>query len=272
MVIFPKAKINIGLRITERRDDGYHNLQTIFYPINLSDILEFVVPSEKPGRDLFTMTGIPMVMDPEENLVMKALWRMREFCRIPHLKIHLHKIIPAGAGLGGGSSDAASFLKVLNRYFCFNLSENKLKEVALSLGSDCPFFIDGQPVYAEGRGEIMSPVDNLPDGLFLVLLKPGFNIGTREAFAGCRPYKSDSTPADHYGSDMSLWKNLFVNDFEESLIPLHPVLGEIKKALYEMGALFSSMTGSGSAVYGIFNSKPDIPGHLRGYLIYSGIL
>ena len=272
MVILPKAKINIGLRITERRDDGYHNLQTIFYPINLADILEFIVPAEKLSRDILTMTGIPMAVDQEENLVMKALWKMREFCKIPYLKIHLHKIIPAGAGLGGGSSDAASFLKILNRYFCFNLSDKELKEMALSLGSDCPFFIDSQPVFAEGRGEIMSPVEMLPDGLFIVLLKPDINISTREAFAGCRPYRSDLTPSDHYRADISLWKEHMVNDFEKSVIPLHPVIGEMKKALYDMGALFSSMTGSGSAVYGIFYTRPLIPDQIKSYLIYSGIL
>jgi 4-diphosphocytidyl-2-C-methyl-D-erythritol kinase len=272
MVVFPKAKINIGLRITEKRQDGYHNLQTIFYPVNLADILEFVVPGERLDNDILTMTGITMAVDPEENLVMKALFRMRQFCRIPFLKIHLHKIIPSGAGLGGGSSDAASFLKILNRYFCFTMSEKELKEIALSLGSDCPFFIDSLPVYAEGRGEIMTPVGQLPEGLFLVILKPEFNISTREAFAGCLPYISESTPADLYKMDISVWKELITNDFEKSVIFLHPDIREMKETLYDMGALFSSMTGSGSAVYGIFGSRPQIPEQIRKHLIYSGIL
>jgi 4-diphosphocytidyl-2-C-methyl-D-erythritol kinase len=272
MVIFANAKINIGLRITEKRPDGYHNLQTIFYPVKLADILEFVIPEEKIESDILTMSGLPLVVDPEENLVMKALSQMRNYCPIPFLKIHLHKIIPSGAGLGGGSSDAASFLKILNRYFCFKLDENDLKKIALSLGSDCPFFIDSKPVFAEGRGEIMTPVSQLPEGLFLVLLKPEVNVSTREAFAGCTPYKSESTPAGFYKMDISSWKDNLVNDFEKSLFPLHPEISEMEKALYEMGALFSSMTGSGSAVFGIFGGRPDIPDQFRKYLIYSGIL
>jgi 4-diphosphocytidyl-2-C-methyl-D-erythritol kinase len=272
MVIFPKAKINIGLRITEKRQDGYHNLQTIFYPVNLCDALEFVVPEDKLKGDVLTVTGITPFLKPEENLVIKALSAIRHYCQVPFLKIHLHKIIPTGAGLGGGSSDAASFLKILNRYFYFQLSDDKLREMALSLGSDCPFFIDGKPVYAEGRGEIMTPVDRLPDGLFLVILKPEINISTREAFAGCFPYKTETTPAELLREDITKWKNLIFNDFEKTILEKHPEIGEIKKTLYKSGALYSSMTGSGSAVYGIFNNKPMIPVSLRRYLIYSGIL
>jgi 4-diphosphocytidyl-2-C-methyl-D-erythritol kinase len=272
MVIFPKAKINIGLRITDKRQDGYHDLQTIFYPVNLSDVLEFVVPEERLDKDILTLTGIPMAEHTGENLVMKALSEMRNFCEIPFLKIHLHKIIPSGAGLGGGSSDAASFLKILNRYFCFSLTDIELKEIALSLGSDCPFFIDNQPAYAEGRGEIMTPVGHLPEGLFLVILKPDVNISTREAFAGCHPYRSESTPADLYKMDISVWKEHITNDFEKSIMSVHPEIGEMKEILYDLGALFSSMTGSGSAVYGIFGNRPQIPDRIRKYLIYSGVL
>jgi 4-diphosphocytidyl-2-C-methyl-D-erythritol kinase len=273
MVIFPKAKINIGLRITERRQDGYHNLQSIFYPVdNLADILEFVVPEERLENDILTMTGIPVNVDPRDNLVLKALSRMRQFCTIPSLKIHLHKIIPSGAGLGGGSSDAASFLKILNRYFSFNLGDEELKEIALSLGSDCPFFIDSQPAYAEGRGEKMTPVGQMAEGLFLVILKPEVNISTREAFAGCLPYRRELTPKGVYEMNIPDWKDLMVNDFEKNVFPLYPEIEGMKKALYESGALFSSMTGSGSAVYGIFESLPPVPDRFRKYLVYSGII
>jgi 4-diphosphocytidyl-2-C-methyl-D-erythritol kinase len=272
MVIFPKAKINIGLRITEKRPDGYHNLQTIFYPVNLSDALEFVVPAERIEYDQFTMTGIHMVIKPGENLVMNALSKMREYCPIPFLKIHLHKMIPAGAGLGGGSSDAAAFLKILNRYFCFKINDIELKEAALSLGSDCPFFIDSQPSYAEGRGEIISPVGHLPEGLFLVILKPETDISTSEAFAGCVPFLCEGSLTELYRLDISEWKNLITNDFENTIFISHPEIAEIKETLYESGAVYSSMTGSGSAVYGIFKNRPNIPERLIKYLIYSDSL
>ncbi|MGD0582482.1 MAG: 4-(cytidine 5'-diphospho)-2-C-methyl-D-erythritol kinase [Bacteroidales bacterium] len=272
MVIFPKAKINIGLRITDKRPDGYHNLQTIFYPVDLSDALEFVVPGERLENDLFTMTGIPMVIKPEENLVMKALSKMREYCPIPFLKIHLHKMIPSGAGLGGGSSDAAAFLKILNRYFCFKLNDHELMEAALSLGSDCPFFILSQPAYAEGRGEKMTPVGRLPDGLFLIILKPETDISTADAFAGCTPNRTGTSLPDLYRMDITRWKDLISNDFEKTLLVRYPEIEAIKGSLYSIGAVFCSMTGSGSAVYGIFKGRPDIPDNLRKYLVYTGIL
>jgi 4-diphosphocytidyl-2-C-methyl-D-erythritol kinase len=270
MVIFPKAKINIGLRITEKRPDGFHNLQTIFYPVCLCDALEFVVPEEFSDKDNLVVTGLSSGCSPEDNIVIKAVKKLREKSNIPFLKIHLHKAIPSGAGLGGGSSDAASILRSLNRYFSLNISQDELKEISLSLGSDCPFFIDSIPAFGEGRGEILTPLKSLPDGYHLVIVSPGIAINTKEAYRNCRPYKVETNLKEHYARSINDWKDLIVNDFEESIFTRYPLIEGIKKILYEMGASFSSMSGSGSAVYGIFDKKPEIAGILRDKVIYSG--
>jgi len=272
MLIFPRAKINIGLRITEKRSDGYHNLETIFYPAGLCDALEFVVSSDHKGKDEISFSGIAIDSLPGNNLVMKALYKMREFCTIPPLRIHLHKMIPAGAGLGGGSSDAAGFLKILNRYFCFRLNDKELEEAALGLGSDCPFFIYERPSYAEGRGEKLSYVGSLPEGLQLVILKPAFEISTRSAFEGCIPGTGGEALTSLYNLGIDEWKGRIFNDFEKTLFPKFPLLAELKKGLYDAGATYASMSGSGSAIYGIFKEKPRLSPGLAQYLIYSGAL
>lgn len=272
MVIFPKAKINIGLRITEKRPDGFHNLQTIFYPVGLSDALEFIIPVELLDRDNIVVTGLLSGCPPEDNLVIKAVKRLREKNRIPFLKIHLHKSIPSGAGLGGGSSDAAYILRSLNRYLNLNISQDELKAFSLLLGSDCPFFIDSIPAYGEGRGEILTPVKPLPDGYFLVIASPGIFVNTKEAYRDCRPYKGETNLQEYYTRSINEWKDLIVNDFEESIFIKYPQIADLKKTLYGMGALYSSLSGSGSSVYGIFDRKPEIPEILKPKIIYSGIL
>jgi 4-diphosphocytidyl-2-C-methyl-D-erythritol kinase len=272
MVIFPKAKINIGLRITGKRDDGYHDLETIFYPVPLCDALEFVVPADQNGSDTLVTTGLPVSCNADNNLIIKVLQKLRQKYKIPYLSIHLHKNIPMGAGLGGGSSDAACFLKALNRYFDLKISAEEIKDISLTIGSDCPFFIECIPSYAEGRGEILSPVKALSRGLVLVMVNPGTNISTREAYAGCIPYKSDSLLTESYNSDISEWKEKIVNDFEVTLFKIHPALRHIKDTLYNMGALYSSMSGSGSTVYGLFRNAPDIHPDVKEMVIYSGLL
>jgi len=272
MVIFPKAKINIGLRITGKRDDGYHDLQTIFYPVPLCDALEFVVPADHKENDTLVTTGLPVSCNTDNNLIIKVLQKLRERYSIPFLSIHLHKNIPTGAGLGGGSSDAAFFLKALSRYFNLGISTEEQKEISLTIGSDCPFFIDCIPSYAEGRGEKLSPVRALSGGLYLVLVNPGLNISTRDAYAGCIPYKDNSLLTEYYEKDLSEWRDKIVNDFERTLFKIHPTLGQIKETLYNMGAVYSSMSGSGSTVYGIFRNIPVIHPSLKGMLIYSGLL
>jgi 4-diphosphocytidyl-2-C-methyl-D-erythritol kinase len=272
MVIFPRAKINIGLRITRKRDDGYHDLQTIFYPVQLCDALEFVLPAGNPRSDSFVSTGFGVGCDPGNNLVMKALQHIRRIKHIPFLSVHLHKNIPSGAGLGGGSSDAAFFLKALNRYFELDLTGEQLKETALSVGSDCPFFIDCLPAYAEGRGEKLTCVRQLPEGLNIVLLNPGININTREAYSRCSPYMDNSDLAALFESDISLWKDKIVNDFEATVFPDYPLIGKIKESLYDAGAIYSSMSGSGSTVYGIFGNTPVLDPGLKKMVIWAGSL
>jgi 4-diphosphocytidyl-2-C-methyl-D-erythritol kinase len=272
MVIFPKAKINIGLRITGKRPDGYHNLETIFYPVCLFDAIEFVVPEEKINDDVLVVTGLLSGQDNTSNLVMKAVRKIRETDKIPFLKIHLHKAIPVGAGLGGGSSDASAMLKSLNRYFNLEIANERLKEISSELGSDCPFFIEGSPSFAEGRGELLAPVGALAEGLHLILVNPGIHVNTKEAYSYCTPNQPDSDLRELYNLHISEWKGLIVNDFELPVFRKYPQIAILKEQLYNMGAVFSSMSGSGSTVYGIFKNKPEIPESIRGFVIYSGLL
>jgi len=272
MVIFPKAKINIGLRITGKRSDSFHNLETIFYPVCLCDAIEFVVAGNNIKKDNLVITGVLMDNDPYNNLVMRAVRKIREISDIPYLRIHLHKAIPAGAGLGGGSSDAATMLKSLNKHFNLGIPTNELLETALSLGSDCPFFIDSNPAFAEGRGELLTPVKLLPEGFHLAIVNPGIHINTGEAFSQCKPKRPESNLRVLYDMDIPKWKDQIINDFEEPIFRKHPEIAEIKGSLYKTGAIYSSMSGSGSSVYGIFRSEPSIPQSLRKGLIYSGPL
>lgn len=267
MVVFPKAKINIGLRIVEKRPDGFHNIETFFYPVGLADALEFVVRKDNRKHDTLRVTGIMEESDPENNLVMKAVNLMRRSFDFPHIRIHLHKTIPVGAGLGGGSSDAAAMLKALNRYFSFGLNSEELRSFAGRLGSDAPFFIDSTPSFAEGVGNILSefPLD-LKD-YHIRILFPGLNISTAEAYAGCVPCRTGLSLRQLLVLPVSEWRGRVVNDFELSIFRLYPELGKLKIALYEAGALYASMSGSGSVVYGIFREEPDLPRSLSKYLL-----
>lgn len=272
MVIFPKAKINLGLRITGKRPDGFHDIETIFYPVCFCDALELVVNAEDQEKDHITVTGIDIESDPANNLVIKAVRRLRESYQLPSLKIHLHKVIPAGAGLGGGSSDAAATLKVMNRIFELALTPQELKTTALTLGSDCPFFIDCQPAFATGRGENLKPVDAVLEGLHVVLTNPGIHVATKEAYMNCVPSSPEVSLPELIQYPVSEWKDRIINDFEKTIFAKYPQIGIIKRVLYNHGALFSSMSGSGSTVFGIFNEKPEIPAILKDYVIYEGIL
>lgn len=272
MVVFPTAKINLGLHVTAKRSDGYHNIETVFYPAGLSDALEFVIPQNQAGADILTTSGINIGVEPEKNLVLKAVRKLHEGFSFSYIKIHLHKAIPSGAGLGGGSSDAAFLIKSVNKAFSLGIPENELKEIALQLGSDCPFFIDNQPSAATGRGEILKPVNPVLNGFYLVLLHPGTGISTREAFENCRPVKSPMDLTVSIKHPLSEWKNLIYNDFEEYAISKQPLIGNLKEQLYRSGALFSLMSGSGSSVYGIFREKPVLEENVRKYLIYEGSL
>jgi 4-diphosphocytidyl-2-C-methyl-D-erythritol kinase len=271
MVVFPKAKINLGLRITGKRNDGYHNIETVFYPVSLCDALEFVVSAPQDGKDILTVTGIAVGVSSEDNIVMKAVMKLREKYSFPRLRIHLHKAIPHGAGLGGGSSDAACMMKSLNRHFSLSIGNNELKALALEIGSDCPFFIDGDPAFASGRGEILEPINHVLSGLYLMLLNPGVRINTSEAYRNCRPEIPADSLLQFASLDITKWRGHILNDFEEFAFKKHPVIKQIRDDLYSTGALFSSMSGSGSSVYGIFSGRPgNLPGHLRPMVIWEG--
>jgi 4-diphosphocytidyl-2-C-methyl-D-erythritol kinase len=272
MIVFPKAKINIGLRISRKRPDGYHDIETLFYPVGLSDALEFVVPAEPLLNDSLTVSGINIGSRQEDNLVVKSLRKLREKYSFPFLKIHLHKIIPAGAGLGGGSSDAAFLLKAINRRFELHIAEESLKAAALELGSDCPFFIDCFPAFASGRGEILKPASEVLTGFYILLLNPGIGINTSEAYENCRPAHPSTSLLNLANQPVAEWKELIINDFEDFAFKKHPLIGEIKSELYNSGALFSLMSGSGSTVYGIFSEKPKLPGELKDFVIWEGVL
>ncbi len=271
MISFPKAKINIGLKVVEKRSDGFHNIETIFYPVPLSDALEFVTTGE-PGEDEFVITGIDIRTRPEKNLVIKAVKKLRQKYAFPKLKIHLHKVIPPGAGLGGGSSDAACILKSIIKRFRFTISDEELKSLALETGSDCPFFLNPLPSIAKGRGEILKEIKPLLTGYHLVLINPGIHISTREAYHNCYPSLPEIGFEELCSNKISEWKKLIVNDFEDFVFKVYPEVYELKKSLYKLGAVYCSMTGSGSSVYGIYKQKPNIPDKLKEKMIFEGVL
>jgi len=272
MIVFPTAKINLGLRITGKRNDGYHDIETIFYPVGPYDALEFVT-SDKPGdKDILITTGISTGCDPEENLVIKALRKLRENHSFPVLKVHLHKVIPVGAGLGGGSSDSSFLLKAINRRFELNISEQELRDISLELGSDCPFFIDGVPAFATGRGELLKPLTQFLSGFYIVLLNPGVSISTKEAYQNCTPGQPSESLVVLITHSITEWRQLILNDFEDFVFKKHSIIGEIKEELYNSGALFSLMSGSGSSVYGIYHDKPQLSQRLGSHMIFEGFI
>ncbi len=272
MITFPKAKINFGLRITGKRPDGFHDIETIFYPVPFCDALEFVVPSGNVTGDELVATGINISTRPKDNLVIRAVTRIRQDHKFPFLKIHLHKAIPAGAGLGGGSSDAGHLLKSVDRYFNLGIEEDDLKQYALEIGSDCPFFLDPVPSLATGRGEMLKHVDPFLEGLWLVLVNPGIHISTRDAYLNTGISHSRTGLEKIVSGNPGKWKKLAINDFEDYVFKLYPAVAGMKKSLYKAGAIFSSMSGSGSTVYGIFRDKPELPEDLMSYVIYAGVI
>lgn len=256
MITFPNAKINLGLNITEKRPDGYHNLETIFYPIPLEDALEACPRKEGLGSYSLSQSGLSIEGDAENNLVVKAYKLLDETYHLPPVDIYLHKHIPSGAGLGGGSADAAFMLKLLNRMYRLNLTDDQLEAYAARLGADCAFFVRNQPTYAEGIGNIFSPVELSLAGWQLLLVKPDIFVSTRDAFARIRPRHPERNLRDLISQPVESWKDYMINDFEKSVFPQFPAIGDIKTELYRLGAVYASMSGSGSSVYGLF--APDV--------------
>ncbi|MBP6065707.1 4-(cytidine 5'-diphospho)-2-C-methyl-D-erythritol kinase [Bacteroides sp.] len=260
MITFPNAKINLGLHITEKRPDGYHNLETVFYPIPLEDALEIHLSppgSNKPYS--LHCSGIAVEGPAENNLVVKAYLLLKELFQLPPIDIHLFKHIPSGAGLGGGSADAAFMLHLLNERFTLNLSLDRLETYAATLGADCAFFIRNAPTFATGIGNLFSPISLSLAGYQLLVIKPDVFVSTREAFSKINPHRPRYALQEVIQQPLSEWRGLLVNDFEASVFPQFPVIGEIKEELYRQGAIYASMSGSGSAVFGLFARDAELP-------------
>ena len=256
MICFPNAKINLGLNIVSKRSDGYHNLETVFYPIGIKDALEIIVKEEQT-IDTFFEAGIKIDSSSEDNLVMKALRLMRGHYDFPALEIHLLKAIPFGAGLGGGSADASFMLRLINDTFRLGATNEELASLAVKLGADCPFFIYNHPVFASGIGEVFENIElSLSDYTF-VLVKPDIHVSTKDAFGGIAPIHPTHSLKEIVKQPVPDWRGLMVNDFENTVFRKYPSIEAIKDKLYMLGALYASMSGSGSSVYAIFNDKPE---------------
>lgn len=259
MITFPNAKINLGLNIVEKRPDGYHNLETIFYPIPLQDALE-ITPWEGGERKYkLTQSGILIAGDDENNLVVKAYKLLDELYNLPPIEINLLKHIPSGAGLGGGSADATFMLCMLNQHFQLNIPNQQLEVYAAQLGADCAFFVENKPTFAEGIGNIFSPIEVSLKGYKLILVKPDIFVSTRDAFAQIKPKRPTMSLQEVAKMPIEEWKTYMVNDFEESVFPQFPAIADIKASLYEMGAIYASMSGSGSSVFALFKEDAELP-------------
>src|SRR5690554_173307 len=258
MICFPNAKINLGLNIVSRRNDGYHNLETIFYPINLKDGLEIVYSNSQEQYQFF-QTGDIIEGNPSNNLVIKAFELIKNHSKseIPNIDIHLLKKIPTGAGLGGGSSDAAFMLNLLNETFNLNISDKELTELALKIGADCPFFIKNKPSFATGIGDELTPIDLDLSDMYILIVKPDVFISTKEAYSMISEKKPSLSLKDIVKRPLNEWKELMKNDFEPPIFKKYPQICKIKKQLYDLGATYASMSGSGSSLYGIYREKPD---------------
>ena len=267
MIVFPNAKINLGLNITSKRQDGYHELETCFYPVFWQEALE-IVTSEKT---VVTISGIEIPND-GDNIVLKAYHILKKEFNLPPVEMHLHKIIPIGAGLGGGSADAAFTLSLLNNLFSLGLDEIQLMKYAVSIGADCAFFIKNKPMLAAGIGEQLTDINMSLEGRFILLAYPNIHISTKEAYANVVPKKSINSIQEVLEEmDILDWKNYLKNDFEDAIFKKYPTLLNLKQQFYDCGAAYASMSGSGSCMFGIFENDPQItfPEH---YKVWSGKL
>lgn len=259
MITFPNAKINLGLNIVEKRPDGYHNLETIFYPIPLQDALEITLWEGGERKYKLAQSGIQIAGDDEHNLVVKAYKLLDSLYNLPPIEINLLKHIPSGAGLGGGSADAAFMLCMLNQHFQLNIPNEQLEVYAAQLGADCAFFVENKPTFAEGIGNIFSPIELSLKGYKLLLVKPDIFVSTRDAFAQIKPKRPTISLKEVAKMPVEAWKTYMVNDFEESVFPQFPAIADIKVKLYDMGAIYASMSGSGSSVFALFKGDATLP-------------
>jgi len=252
MLSFPNCKINLGLHIVKKREDGYHDLETVFLPIPFTDVLEII---ESTKTEL-TVSGLPI--ETENNLCLKAYQILKnDFPQLPAVKIHLYKEIPMGAGLGGGSSDAAFTLQLINKKFQLNLKTEQLLDYALRLGSDCPFFIINKPCFATSTGEILQPINIDLKNYKILIVNLGIHIETKWAFSKIKPAQPTASIQQIVTQPVKTWKDKLINDFEIPVFNEYPQIKKLKTQLYNAGALYASLTGTGSTVYGIFNNNAD---------------
>lgn len=270
MICFPNAKINLGLNIVSKRSDGYHNLETVFYPLMIKDALE-IIENKSLDKDVLIQSGIQVDGSADDNLVMKALRLMRTRYDFPHVDVHLLKNIPFGAGLGGGSADASFMLKLLNTTFNLGASDEELAGLAVQLGADCPFFIYNCPMFASGIGEVFENIDLSLAGYCWMLIKPDVYVSTKDAFSLVKPVQPTLSLQEIIKRPIQEWKDIMHNDFEASVFAKFPEIGVIKEQLYEQGAIYASMSGSGSSVFGIFKEECPNLQVFDDYIVYNGL-
>lgn len=269
MVTFPHCKINLGLNVISKRSDGFHDIETCFYPVPWTDILEIITSDHIQ----LSTSGLPIPGQPHDNLCLKAYDLLKKDFDLPPVQIHLHKLLPTGAGLGGGSSDAAFALRTINEIFKLNLTFEKLVAYASSVGSDCAFFIQDNPMVGVGRGEVLKPITISLSGKFLVLVNPEIHVATAEAYRGVALKKAALSVRDVIeGKPIENWKEFLINDFEASVFKKFPAIGALKNKLYQAGAVYASMSGSGSSVYGIFDQPVNLKSKFEGMTFWSGLI
>lgn len=272
MICFPNAKLNLGLNIVEKLNDGYHSIQSVFYPVGLMDALEVVENKEASAeRIVMTTSGIEIPGNVNQNLCYKAYHLISKDYSLPNVKVHLHKHIPIGAGLGGGSSDGAFFIRLLSDTFQLNLSWGEMHNYARQLGSDCSFFITNKPVFAEGKGDQYERIELNLDGYHIALVCPSVHINTAKAYSGVTPKPAvRSIEKDILTVPIEQWKDCIHNDFEDSIFPQFLLVKDIKEKLYNNGALYASMSGSGSSVYGIFKNETRLKEFFTDCFVWEG--
>ena len=265
MITFPIAKINLGLNVVERRPDGYHNLETVFYPVPISDALELTIMNTKFPSTVdcdIKVTNLEVEGDEQRNLVVRAYQLLKQdFQQMPRIHAHLWKGIPTQAGMGGGSSDCAYTIRLLNEMFTLGLSDEQMIQYAARLGADCAFFILSRPAYAEGIGELLQPISLNLSSYYIGIVRPNIPVSTREAFSLIKPQKPAKCCREVVMQPIETWREELTNDFEQSVFTLHPEIGAIKQQLYDFGAVYAAMSGSGSAVFGLFQNEIDLAAH-----------
>jgi 4-diphosphocytidyl-2-C-methyl-D-erythritol kinase len=261
MITFPVAKINLGLNVVEKRPDGYHNLQTVFYPVPIMDALEIVPMSDGFPSDVdcdLKVTNITIEGDEQRNLVVRAYQLLKaDYPELPRVHAHLWKGIPTQAGMGGGSSDCGYMIRLLNETFELGLTSEQMQQYAARLGADCAFFIESRASYAEGIGELLQPIDLDLSGWHIGVVRPDIPVPTKEAFSRIHPHYPALNCREAVMQPVETWRDTLTNDFEESVFVLHPEIGAVKEQLYKMGATYAAMSGSGSALFGLFKDEPD---------------